>query len=174
MRLLGDGESLPDLFSRGCVQGHQGAAGRTTLVLVAQSDLLATGHRHKDPAVVVFERAHDLCARMGIDADLPQQLAGSGIDGIGSGALVAEKCSISFGLAWELGDKNSGSSRRLSFVGPILASGACVKRIDLSVGAGHKNAPAYHRRLSPGKGSVGKGEGPFQLQPWYLICAEAG
>src|SRR5262249_5807671 len=174
MRLLGDGESLPDLFSRGGVQGHQRSTGRTALVLVAQSDLLATGHRHEDPAVIVFESAYDLGPRMRIDTHLPQQLAGSGVHRVGSGALVAEKCCVSLWLARELGDKNSRSSRRLGLVGPILASGACVQRIDLAVGAGHKYAAADYRRLSPGKGSVGEGEGPLQLQPWYLICAEAG
>src|SRR5262245_18069572 len=174
MRLLGDGESLPNLFSRGRVQSHQGAAGRTALVLIAQSDLLASGHRHEDPAVIVFESAHDLGPRMRIDAHLPQQLAGSGVNRVGIGALVSEKCCVSLWLARELGDKNSRASRRLGFVRPILASAACVERIDLAVGARYKNTPAHHRRLSPGKGSVGESEGPFQLQAWYLICAQAG
>src|SRR5262249_45587931 len=101
MRLLGDRESLPDLFSRGCVQGHQRPAGRTALVFIAQSDLLATGHRHEDPAVVIFERAHDLGARMRIDAHLPQQLAGSGVHGVSISALVSEKCRVSLWLAWD-------------------------------------------------------------------------
>src|SRR5262249_53748234 len=150
------------LFSSGCVQGYQGAAGRTALVLVAQSDLLASGHGHEDAAVVVFESAYDLGARMRIDAYLPQQLAGSGVHRVRISTLVSEECSVSLWLARELGDKNSRSSGRLGLVRPILASGACVERVDLAVGAGHKNPSAYDRRLPPGKGSVGEGEGPFQ------------
>src|SRR5215831_4217911 len=136
MRFLSNGERLPNLLSCGRIQRYQGAARRATLILVAQSDFLASGHRHEDPAVVVFQRAHDLGARMRIDAHLPQKLAGSGIHGVGSGALVSEECCVSLWLTRELGDENSRSRWRLGFEGPVLASCIRVQGIDLPIGAG--------------------------------------
>src|SRR3984885_7040877 len=122
----------------------------------------------------------DRCAgnvreKPGFDVHLPQQNAGTGVDGINVSLFVAEVSGISCAtsaLYWS--DHDRGSNLRVRMKRPKDAPRISVERVNKAVVVTQKDAPVHNGRLAVGFGATRKTENPLQFQMRYLIGGQPG
>src|SRR5208337_2935759 len=91
-RFFRDGVAFPNYFSCSCIQRREAPAKLAALIAGRRSEYLLTGrYRHVQSAFIERRCAGNQSAGIAFDARLPDQLAGSSVQGIRRAALVAEE-----------------------------------------------------------------------------------
>ncbi len=150
------------------MKSAEGAAG---VARIGCQRFLQRGDRQVKNAIGQHRCARDPGRLMLLDAPLPQEFAGIGVERIGIATLIAEigRCATRV-----LADGNRRAHAESCLEHPALAAGFCIKGIDLAAGTADEHPAAKNGRLRVGPDVARESERPFQLQARNIVRRKLG